>query len=265
MTKRCKNCGWLNDDNNEKCEKCYAPLPAEESSIRPLFSQTARESDGSSLKRTISENQFFGGKEPTKEEPEQNVEFPKHNYNKELNCPNCGYPVRQGMRNCPDCGTPIVNTTDDAKVIDNGKKCINCGCMNDIEACYCKRCGAELGGMQKSGFSGENGNRPGTINPWMKPENGVFCTLKPIAWVGENVAHQPISFSGESVILNRANTDPNNQSITTQEQAELSYENGDWYILDKSSQHTTYVLASQKIKLHKGDTIVLGNRLFEFN
>ena len=266
MTKRCKNCGWPNDDNNVKCEKCYAPLSDEgSSSSRQSFSQTARESGGDSFRRTVSENQFFGSKEPAKEEPKVNQEPENTPKPEQLNCPKCGYPVRQGMHNCPDCGASLFSSSNGSNKAESGKKCPNCGSLNNLEARFCNQCGEVLETRQRDGVSVVKANRLGTVNPWMKPDNGAFCTLKPIAWVGENVSHQPLSFSGESVLLNRANTDPNNQSITTSEQAELTFENGEWYILDKSSQHTTYVLASQKIQLHKGDTIVLGNRLFEFN
>lgn len=217
MTKRCKNCGWPNDDSKMRCEKCSAPLEEGQSS-RPISQQTFSESmvdRGENLRRTISESQFVDREEaPASYEAE--VQEPSAGGS----CPNCGYPVRGGMNVCPDCGTPLSIT---------------------------------------------RATSHGTVNPWMQPDRGAYCTLKPIAWQGENVEHQPLSFSGESIILNRANTDPNNQSITSAEQAALTFEDGEWYIVDKSAQHTTYVLAAQKTKLHKGDIVVLGNRLFEFN
>lgn len=259
MTKRCKNCGWPNDDNNAKCEKCSAPLE-EGSSSKQSFQQTERESGGDSFRRTISENQFFGGKKSVNEGLTEDQEPNNNAIPIDLNCPNCGYPVRGGMRSCPNCGTSLANSIEDTNKNDT-KKCPNCGSLNALEARFCCQCGAKLEVKQKE----VPFNRQGTVNPWMKPDKGAFCSLTPVAWVGENVTHQPLSFSGENIQLNRANTDPNNQSITSAEQAEITFENGEWYILDKSVQHTTYVLASQKIKLHKGDTIVLGNRLFEFN
>lgn len=236
MTKRCRNCGWPNDDRSVRCEKCNASLeagsPSKEAfstSRESVSKRTVRNSDGDSLRRTVSENQAFGNN-PDREEPKQDS---KATVNAgELSCPNCGYPVRQGMRMCPDCGTPL---------------------------------GGFGNGAPKTG---DDASHPGTVNPWMQPEYGAagaVCSLKPVAWVGENVSHQPLTFSGESVILNRDNTDPGNKTITSAEQAELVYEGGEWYIHDKSALHTTFVLASQKIKLHKGDIIVLGNRLFEFN
>lgn len=264
MTKRCKNCGWLNDDNNVKCEKCNSPLE-EGPSSKQSFSQTVRESSSDSYRRTVSENQFFGPKILDKEEPEKDMESENQSNADALNCPNCGYPVRQGTKACPNCGTPLLYSIGETKK-EIGKKCSNCGSLNNADARFCSQCGSELEVKKGNIFPDvKQGNHQGTVNPWTTPESGDFCTLKPIAWVGENVSHQPLTFSGESILLNRNNTDPNNQSITSTEQAELTFEGGEWYIIDKSSHHTTYVLASQKIKLHKGDIIVLGNRLFEFN
>lgn len=104
-----------------------------------------------------------------------------------------------------------------------------------------------------------------TINPWASPQSGTFCTLKPLAWEHEQTEHNALTFSGETILLNRANTDPNNQSITSAEQAELIFENGGWYICDKSVLNTTYLFVGRKTKLEKGDIILLGNRRFEFN
>ena len=74
-----------------------------------------------------------------------------------------------------------------------------------------------------------------------------------------------LEFSGESVVLNRSNTDEENMTITSKEQAVLIYENKKWYIQDKSEQKTTFVYTSDKIELKPGDVIVLGNRRFEFS
>lgn len=73
-----------------------------------------------------------------------------------------------------------------------------------------------------------------------------------------------ISYSGERIVLNRANTDPNNQSITSKEQAVLTNDGTSWYIEDLSEQHSTMLRISRKTKLQSGDIIALGNRLFEF-
>ena len=179
-------------------------------------------------------------------------------------CPQCHYQVRAGVGTCPNCGYPISTSSSGPQQPPKTKACPKCGAENQDGAKFCNNCGASMSPVPQGG-----GNAPrqhaGTVNPWMQPSSGTFCTLKPIAWEGENVNHSPLSFSGNVISLNRANTDPNNQSITSQEQAELTCEDGEWYIIDKSAMHTTYVMASRKMKLKKGDTIILGNRLFEFN
>lgn len=91
-----------------------------------------------------------------------------------------------------------------------------------------------------------------------------FCTLRPIAWEGEDVNYNPITYSGDTIILNRSNTDANNNSITSREQAILTCEEGEWYIENRSDLRTTFIRVNGKIKLNSGDIIVLGNREFEF-
>jgi hypothetical protein len=161
-------------------------------------------------------------------------------------------------------------TNDDGKL--GGKKCPNCDTINSEESKFCHHCGTALNEIETIKVEAEtNSSKPhfATVNPWMrpqeKPHEKAFCTLNPIAWEGENVTLQPISFTGNSIVLNRENTDPNNPSITSAEQAVLTFEDGEWNIIDKSAQKTTFVLASRNTRLDKGDIILLGNRLFEFN
>ena len=144
------------------------------------------------------------------------------------NCRKCGYPIGYGMSSCPNCGTDI-----------NGSRDLHTG--------------------QKPSHSG-------TVNPWATPQAaGASCKLRPLAWENEPEPRRELCFSGTNISLNRANTDPYNTTITSQQQAELTFEGGAWYICDKSAQQTTYVHAGRKTKLEKGDIIILGNRRFEFN
>ena len=105
----------------------------------------------------------------------------------------------------------------------------------------------------------------GTINPYMQsaaPEPGFV--LSPIKRINEKKDLIDLEYEGKEVILTRDNTEADNGSITSHEQALLSYNNGKWSIEDKSEQGTTFVRASRKIELNNGDVILLGNRLFEF-
>lgn len=281
MTKRCKNCGWPNDDSATRCQKCNAPLDSasQSSSSRSTayenpgggYTPASTESQSESLRKTVSENQFFGtdlssgnrGGDPTVVQHQNDTL--SNGATKE--CPNCHYQVRAGVNACPNCGYRISAGGGQQQPFQpKAQTCPQCGVQNPENAKFCNNCGASMNpGQQGNGNLHQNAAHMGTVNPWMQRESGDFFTLKPIAWEGENVNHGMLSFSGKVITLNRANTDPNNQSITSQEQAEMTCEDGEWYIIDKSAMHTTYVLASRKMKLQKGDIIILGNRLFEFN
>jgi pSer/pThr/pTyr-binding forkhead associated (FHA) protein len=83
--------------------------------------------------------------------------------------------------------------------------------------------------------------------------------------VNERHDFEEQEYEGSEVVLKRDNTDANNPSITSRQQAVITHKDGVWYIEDKSEQKTTFVQASRKVELHDGDLILLGNRLFEFH
>ena len=238
---RCKNCGWINEDGVSVCEKCHAPLESTANS-------GGTESISDRVHGTVSERIIF-------DEPEsESVAL--------STCPQCGYPISPGMSSCPNCEYSL------GKKLNKESKCPKCGKRTSSEDKFCSSCGWELSSkidhisndhIQRSGL--------GTImaGPSSNPETNVFCTLKPIAWNGEDVSYNPITYSGDQIILNRANTDANNNSITSKIQAILTYEDGEWYIENKSELNSTYIrLGHHKVKLDSGDVIVLGNREFEF-
>ena len=148
------------------------------------------------------------------------------------------------MKICPACGEPTTKTAASKE-----KVCPACGAPLVANARFCAQCGHSLG--------------MGTIGAW-GPLQEEFCTLRPIAWATEEVTYNPTTYSGQTIVLNRANTDPNNQTITSKEQAVLTHEDGAWYIEDRSEAKTTLIRVRKKTKLESGDVIALGNRLFEF-
>lgn len=222
---RCKNCGWENDPNRLNCEKCNASLSGSVLDRQANFPPPPDYSQGINLRGTVSEDNFFGGG------PAQDSE------SSHAKCSKCGYPVGRGMKMCPMCGTPVGANAENHRPDTSG----NFGAPNHPSP-----------------------SRQGTVNPWATPQTGASCSLKPLAWDNES-EYEAVRLSGDKIALNRANTDPGNNTITSGEQAELIFEDGAWYICDKSYQKTTYVHASRKMKLEKGDIIILGNRRFEFN
>ncbi len=148
-------------------------------------------------------------------------------------CPKCGYPLREGMHHCPNCGHDLDAANRPKE--DVRKEVRNVAPKHNA-----------------------------TVNPWANPNLGKTFKLEPVAWDGEKDAPATLSFIGESVELNRDNTDPTNNTITSKVQAEISCENGVWSIEDKSAQGTTFIQAKRKIALEDGDVVMLGNRKFIF-
>ena len=140
-------------------------------------------------------------------------------------CPLCGYPMRPGTTECPNCQS--------SKQVSEPQK-VN---TPSIE---------------------------GTVNPWVQVKPANKCSLKPVEQQGVETP-AICSLKGDVHSLNRTNLDPENYTITSKVQAQLTYEDGVWYIKDESAQHTTFIYAKEKTALKDGDIILMGNRQFVFN
>lgn len=92
------------------------------------------------------------------------------------------------------------------------------------------------------------------------------CSLKPVAREDEDATKfVKQEFETEKVVLNRQNTEPDNYTITSHQQALLTYENGKWYIEDRSTYKSTYIRVTRKIELQDGDVVAMGDREFDFS
>lgn len=224
---RCKNCGWPNEDNVSRCVKCNAPLQGSMIDSARHQSLQSSSNESGSLNATLREPSSSGSS--------------VNSYSGGSNsCSQCGYPVSSGMRECPVCHAQLQQMGQNISQEQNHTPSVDPN---------------NRGGFRQSG---------GTINPWSTPSEDSFCTLRRIPWQNERVTYEPVSYSGEKIVLNRANTDSNNNSITSREQAVISYENGEWFIENRSNLQTTLIRVDRKLKLEDGDIIVLGNRMFEF-
>lgn len=236
---RCKNCGWENDPGAIRCDKCNAPLNGSMgSSDREIRDPQVDKP----LKKTVRESDSIN---------------PIHE-NGLKKCPHCGYLYNSDMSVCPNCGKgdkqqenlsreePSHGKPDDGMVV-----CPTCHETVPSKFNFCANCGQPLGKH--------------TFNPWARPQNSEKeCSLTPMPWEGEESSVQSQKYTGKSIILNRGNTDPDNNSITSKEQAVLTFENGAWFIEDKSQQQTTYLHVGKKMQIEDGDIIILGNRRFVF-
>jgi len=225
---RCKNCGWENPDNLTRCEKCGTTL----SGGTPY--QAAPAAPAQNFNKTVNEAVVFPESAPAAQAA-QGFHAPAQESG--LFCPKCGYPLRAGVHVCPNCHA----TTTETEV--------------------------ESGPISKSAPKVQHVAAPvdgGTVNPWVQVSAGARCSLEPVAQDGVETP-ATLELKGESHELNRANLDPENQTITSKVQANLFFENGKWFIEDKSAQQTTFIHADGKTALKEGDVVLMGNRQFIFH
>ena len=239
---RCTNCGWENSGDRSNCEKCNSPLSnyaMREHAVTDVYAR-----------RTVNENIGVNAGRPTVCEQGDSG-----------NCPQCGYPLLPGMSECPNCSCSRQASVGAAS---DPLNCPKCNHENRKDAFYCSHCGYELQKKEPVSQSRSGYGRK-TITPWEMQAPVCSCRLSMIPNTNEETPASPLVFSGEEIILNRDNTDEGNMTITSKEQAVLTYENKKWYIQDRSEQKTTFVYTTEKIELKPGDIIVLGNRRFEFD
>ncbi|MBP5663724.1 MAG: FHA domain-containing protein [Bacteroidales bacterium] len=109
-----------------------------------------------------------------------------------------------------------------------------------------------------------------TVNPYAniphrQPMAEAYCSIEPVPDSPAEAGRlKKFEFDKQQVVLRRENTEPGNSSITSKEQAVLTFENGAWYVEDKSAFQTTFVRAGRKLQLQDGDMILLGDRKFVF-
>lgn len=220
-----------------------------------------------------------------------------------MRCQFCGWDIPDSNGNCEKCGKPMQadaaesvkiendsnherlttrqpaksmgdlkatvressKTKSAATVLEDKIECPDCG--YELENGVCPSCGYDSKTDKKSDEKPVNMNNEGkkTVRPRRKGEKDGRFVLTPISEETGQPEGDLIQFEGNEVELKRENTDPKNETITSQQQAIVTHESGKWCIEDKSEYKTTFVQAARKIELQNGDLILLGNQLYQFN
>lgn len=205
--------------------------------------------------------------------PAQGAEGRETKVQQVVRCPACGYPTLADMGSCPSCGTPLPKQADDSTADiachDAHTKpaaavapalsplpptdCQQCGQPVEEGHSFCPHCGARVHRLTVRRIVA----RPAEPQP--------RCALTLIPEEDEHIEPREQLFEGKTIVLNRENTEPANRTITSAQQAELTCEDGCWYIADKSALQSTFVRPARPIELQDGDIIMLGDRLFRFS
>jgi hypothetical protein len=106
---------------------------------------------------------------------------------------------------------------------------------------------------------------PKTVNPYTKPTPKPQKTrikLTPISKDDEALFDTLVS-EEYALILNRANIDTDNPTISAKGHALIEVKNGEVYISNQTTAQTTFVQVKSPALLKSGDVILLGNRLVQ--
>lgn len=215
-----------------------------------------------------------------------------------MRCQFCGWDNPQSKEVCEKCNRPLVSSVSDESTCANSKqdnhnrpteRCVeetfnpratvreipvggNTGtgdvtecpeCGYQLENGECPACGYKEGEAEPAILHVVEDPRK-TVRPSRKGQKEGEFKLIPISEETGMPEGEALSYEGNSVILNRDNTDPKNSTITSHEQALISFEDGKWCVEDKSDYRTTFVQANRKIEIQQGDLLLLGNQLYRF-
>lgn len=256
---RCVNCGYDNNEGSTACLKCGQPLRVTPSADMPSGNMPKPTVLGANMANLVETTER---KTVVMNPGVHGIQSPS-SVNSKLSsqCPSCDYPIVGNYENCPSCGVSLskdsvkeVKTVlpDLQKVMDNKLVCQYCQKEILMTCAYCPNCGQRV-------------HLP-TIMPSKKrvKKEVPHCALTPIPEEDETISMSKKNYEGTSIVLNRFNTEESNRTITSQEQAVLSSEDGEWYIENRSIYQTTCLVLNRKIKLEEGDIIILGDRKFKF-
>lgn len=290
---RCNNCKRENGPGRSFCVYCGTPLQAEKvegsSPYRDANVSNYKDGGNAQLHATVMDTrqsqpmprptvrdnssiQAGGQMKATVSESPQS-------------CPHCGYPMIGNSANCPNCGreiekAPKPTTVQNPKQMEMPQQvaprvttsgganslaelgysdkviCSNCKEEVSIDFAFCPKCGERIH------LPTVRVNRRKQTPPPEPPKPKCHLTLIP----EEEEQMEPTcnDYEGDTIILTRENTEASNRTITSKEQAELTCEDGKWFLQNKSEFGSTYLEANRKLELQAGDVIILGDRRFRF-
>lgn len=229
--KRCTNCGYVNPKVAETCEKCETELKDGSSFFIINTEDDSQDGDSSlptGLRMTIRDRSKGVSASYLDEEEEASpVSTPSQTV---FTCPNCWHtPLRQ----LPSASSP----------------CPNCGYVGSAS-------------QQREDKPAKSSRRQQTV----MMQDLVIEDDGPASFrlINER-SKDSMEFQGDGIVLNRGNLDPNNASLSGDQHATISRENGQWYLEDLSSNKATFIQVRGKIHLQPGDRIILGNKIFRFD
>lgn len=222
----CQFCGEISPEGSTACIHCNRPFNVRKGNNNHTVKEESEHNQPTQLKSNSSIMEKFDPKATVREFEHGQI---SETTNRPNECPECGYELDdEGV--CANCGKQLKEETEVQECVPNFKKTVR--------------------PQHKSRFHSEEDKCP-NFNLSLVSDNGErFFTM---------------NYKGREVILNRENTEKDNNTITSQKQATIKLgDDGRWTIVDNSEMQSTFVQAAHPIKLEHGDYILLGDRIFRF-
>ena len=254
---RCDNCGWDNTDTAAECIKCKTPL---HSSIGNKSSSSSPASPGAPFDGTIPDSAAKPAGTPARFAgtiPDTSPASAIPHRGELIKCTSCGYENSSEAKFCQLCKKPfqaaaegVAPTASLAPTVPSGPAA-PAATVADAAAIAPRKMSAA------------------TIDPYrMRAAPAPVCYLMPVPREKEKPEKdgeaRAFIYLDEPITLNRENLEEKNNSITSKVQAELSCENGKWYLSDRSDLQTTFIRVGEKTELREGDILLMGDRKFVF-
>ena len=251
---RCNNCGWDNEEGCTACTKCGSPIQGGSRYAASPFMASKAQNNGANeqpLRATVMSSPGFGNTQDTAGNHDLRATVlsgsPAMNDSSEIRKTRLIGDISEQIdtplaEDVTSRDTQTITTTAQPKAHEL-ISCEKCGAEVSAKFAFCPMCGAKLPEKLK----------------------GPQFTLTLIPDEGEQTDSVTMEYEGETVVLNRANTEKTNHTITSKEQAVLRNEDGKWFLENRSEMCTTYFEANRRIELQADDIIMLGDRRFKFN
>lgn len=207
-------------------------------------------------------------------------------------CPNCGAEFSNGEENVQETennsndflgqesaseisdskkkkeNSPVVSGTIGLNSLKKEEKeediictCEKCGEEISATFHFCPKCGEKIHQRTLQGFRHKKKNK---VEETPRPTFKAAFNLTVIPEEDEDLKVEAIHFEGAEILLNRDNTEPDNRTITSKEQAVILFEEHKWYIENRSEYDSTMIIANRKMEIQSGDIIMMGDRRFKF-
>ncbi len=260
---RCQECGFTNEADTKVCKKCGSPLGVDAGNSAPGAPKGGAAGGNPTMIGGAASSPAWDGNDtpagnsgrlsnPTIVGGQSNM--PAWDERSPTSPANSNPTSPAGnVAKCPACGFyPLRNE------VSASNPCPNCGNAGDASAVASQQASQPAAAshqMQKASAANKT-----LLLGDLSPEEDT----KPEFVLTEERSQTGKEFAGETVVVNRDNLDAGNMSISGQEHASFVFEDGKWYLNDKSSNGATFVQVQGKVELSEGTKILMGNRIYTF-